>query len=260
MPAGDRALLEERVVAAVVDRHLVLGQVELDDPGHHPGEELAVVGDQHDPGAQPAHERLEPLEPGQVEVVGGLVEQHDVEAAEQQRGQRGAGGLPAGQRGHQRVRADVEAEVGEHRRQPLVEVRGAAGQPVVEAVRVGVARPPAAPSPERRGGRLHRVRSPRRRRYGGRRTRRRSRPRPARAPGAASRRTRRRARSTTEPSSGSRSPARMRSSVVLPAPLAPTTPTTSPGATVRSSASKRVRCACPPARSLVTRVALTGRS
>ena len=123
------------------------------------GEELAVVGDQHDPGAEPAHERLQALEPGEVEVVGGLVEQHDVEAAEQQRGQRGAGGLPTGERRHQRVRADVEAEVGEHRRQPLVEVRGAAGQPVVEAR--GVRRPPrrvgTARSAELGGGRLHRL-------------------------------------------------------------------------------------------------------
>ena len=111
----------------------MLGEVELDDPGHAAGEELAVVGDQHDAAAQAADERLEPLEPGEVEVVGRLVEQHDVEAAQQQRGQRDAGGLAARQRGHQRVRADVEAEVGQHRRQPLVEVGGAAGQPAVEA-------------------------------------------------------------------------------------------------------------------------------
>ena len=51
MPACDGALLEKRVVPAVVDPHLLLSQVELDDAGHDPGEELTVVGDQHDPSA-----------------------------------------------------------------------------------------------------------------------------------------------------------------------------------------------------------------
>ena len=200
-------------------------------------------------------------EPGEVEVVGGLVEQHHVEAAEQQRGQRGSGGLPAGQGGHQRVRADVEAEVGQHRREALVEVRGAAGLPVVEAVRVGVLGAAGVLSvAERRWRPAPWPRSPRRPRCGGRRSGRRSRRRRARAPGAASPRRRRGAPSRPSRRAGSRSPARIRSRVVLPAPLAPTTPTTSPGATVRSSDSKRVRCAWPPARFLATRSALIRRS
>ena len=48
---------------------------------------------------------------------------------------------------------------------------------------------------------------------------------------------------TTDPCSGSEAPASSRSRVVLPAPLLPTTPTTSPGDTVRSRPSKRVRWA-----------------
>ena len=52
------------------------------------------------PPRRPAHERLEPLEAVEVEVVGGLVEQHDVEAAQQQRGERRAGRLAARERGH----------------------------------------------------------------------------------------------------------------------------------------------------------------
>src|SRR6478735_8093682 len=51
-------------------------------------------------------------------------------------------------------------------------------------------------------------------------------------------------------------PARRRRSVDFPAPFAPTTPTTSPGATVRSSASKRVRWPYPPARPWATSVAV----
>ena len=54
------------------------------------------------------------------------------------------------------VRADVEAEVGQHRREPLVEVRGAAGQPVVEAARVRVLGGPGVrPAPSAGGGLLH---------------------------------------------------------------------------------------------------------
>src|SRR4051812_43480415 len=97
MPSGNGTLREVRVVPAVVDRHLLLGQVELDDAGHDPGEELAVVRDQDTTGAEPAHERLQPFQPGEVEVIGGLVEQYDVEAAEHQRGERCSRGLPTGE-------------------------------------------------------------------------------------------------------------------------------------------------------------------
>src|SRR5690606_7939842 len=64
----------------------------------------------------------------------------------------------------------------------------------------------------------------------------------------------------TVPANGSTCRASRLSSVDLPAPLAPTTPTTSPGATVRSRSAKRVRWACPPDRPLATSVALTSRS
>jgi len=89
--ARDGPLLEERVVPAVVDRDPALGEVELDDARDHPREELAVVGDEHHPSTQAPHEPLEPLQPREVEVVGRLVEQHDVEAAQQQGGEGGSG-------------------------------------------------------------------------------------------------------------------------------------------------------------------------
>jgi hypothetical protein len=60
----------------------------------------------------------------------------------------------------------------------------------------------------------------------------------------------------TVPASGAACPASNRNSVVLPAPLAPTIPTTSPGDTVRSSDSNRERWPCPPDSCLATRVAL----
>jgi len=136
VPARHRALLEVGLVAAVVDGHLVLGQVELDDAGHDARQELPVVGDQHDAGAQAAHEGLEPLQAGDVEVVGRLVEQHHVEATEQQGGECDPGGLPAGQGRHEGVHADLEPELGEHRRDPIVQVGRAGCEPTVEAVGV----------------------------------------------------------------------------------------------------------------------------
>src|SRR3954466_12077383 len=60
----------------------------------------------------------------------------------------------------------------------------------------------------------------------------------------------------TVPASGSSSPASRRRSVDLPAPLAPTRPTTSPGATTRSSSVNSTRPAWPAARPLATNVAL----
>src|SRR5690554_2451671 len=66
--------------------------------------------------------------------------------------------------------------------------------------------------------------------------------------------------SVTAPACGSSRPASSLRSVDFPAPLAPTTPMTSPGATVRSSESKRVRWPYPPARPWVTRVAVIRQS
>ena len=123
------------------------------------------------PAAQAAHERLEPLEAVEVEVVGRLVEQDDVEAAEQQRGQRRPRGLAAGERRHQGVGADVEAEVGQHRRRSGRRGRrhrwpssGRSATAYASSAPGCVAsRAPRRPPPSRR--------SPRSRRCGGRRTR-----------------------------------------------------------------------------------------
>ena len=60
----------------------------------------------------------------------------------------------------------------------------------------------------------------------------------------------------TLPLSVAINPARVRSSVVLPAPFTPTRPITSPGATTRSSPVKRVRSPCPAASCRAISVAL----
>jgi hypothetical protein len=69
---------------------------------------------------EPADECLEPLEPVEVEVVRRLVEQHDVEPAEQESGQTHSGGLTARERGHggriRRDAAEIETELRQHDR------------------------------------------------------------------------------------------------------------------------------------------------
>ena len=90
--------------------------------------------------AQPGDEPLEPLQPVEVEVVGGLVEQQHVVAGQQQRREPGARGLPAGQRRHRGVERDAEPDVGRDRARALVEVGAAEGEPAVQRGGVGVVR------------------------------------------------------------------------------------------------------------------------
>ncbi len=78
---------------------------------------------EHGSAPQPLHELLQPREAVQVEVVRGLVEEHDVEAGQQQRGETHPCRLATGQRGHERVRPDTvpvqvvrQPELGEHDR------------------------------------------------------------------------------------------------------------------------------------------------
>ncbi len=97
VPPGHLALGQVGGVAAAVGGHLLLGQVQLDDPGDRPGQELPVVADQDGAAAPPGDERLQPGQAVQVQVVGRLVQQGDVVPAEQQRGQAGPGRLAAGQ-------------------------------------------------------------------------------------------------------------------------------------------------------------------
>ncbi len=81
------------------------------------------MGDDHDRAVRFGDELLESIETGEVQVVRRLVEQEHVEAAEQDRGQRGAGRLTPGE--HRDL--DVEAvggqpEVGTDRADAGVEI------------------------------------------------------------------------------------------------------------------------------------------
>jgi hypothetical protein len=136
MTAGGLAFLEVGVVAAPEDAVRALGEIEFEHPGHRARKELAVVADEHDSAAQAAHERFETFETVEVEIVGGFVEQNDVEARQEQRGQSDARRLTAGQRGHQRFGhvgvGEFQAEIREHGGDALVEVGGAAREPAVQ--------------------------------------------------------------------------------------------------------------------------------
>ena len=55
-----------------------------------------VVADQHNPRMHPGQLAFQPLDSGEVEMVGGLVKQQDVGRRGEHAGQRGAAGLAAG--------------------------------------------------------------------------------------------------------------------------------------------------------------------
>ena len=117
------------VVAAAEQGHLLLGQVEFEDLGGRAGQELAVVADDDQAGPLAQDELLEPLQPVEIEVVGRLVEQVEVVPAQQQRAQCGPRGLAAGQRGHRGRPGHLQADVGGHGSDPLVEIGAAQVQP-----------------------------------------------------------------------------------------------------------------------------------
>ena len=79
-------------------------RVEFEHRGHRPLEEVPVVGDDDHPAPARPHPGLEPVQPLEVEVVGRLVEQGDVEPGQLDGGQGHLGLLPARQRGQPRPR------------------------------------------------------------------------------------------------------------------------------------------------------------
>ena len=83
------------------------------------------MGNQHHTAAQALHKRFQLGQAVQVQVIGGLIQQHDVEPAQQQGGERHARGLSAGEPGHLGLGADVQAKVREDRRYAFIQVRGA---------------------------------------------------------------------------------------------------------------------------------------
>ena len=82
---------------------------------HEAVQELAVVGDHQQRALVAAQEALEPDERFEIQVVGGLVEQHGVGAHEKNAGQGDAHFPATGERGHRAIDdAWAEAEAGEN--------------------------------------------------------------------------------------------------------------------------------------------------
>lgn len=140
VPARGLALLQVGRVATAVQVDLLLGEVELQHLGDRAHQELAVVADDDGPGPQPRDEALQALQAVEVEVVGGLVQQEDVVAGEEQRGESGAGCLAAGEGRHGQVQAHGEAQLGGDLRGPLLQVRAAEGEPALQGLGVRVVR------------------------------------------------------------------------------------------------------------------------
>ena len=94
------------------------------------------MGYQHHTTAHPLHDLLETRQTVEVEIVGGLVEQDDVEPRTQQRGKPDTRRLPAGQVRHERGfgcgRAGFESEIDKCGGQTFVQVGCAGRQPVIE--------------------------------------------------------------------------------------------------------------------------------
>ena len=191
LPASDGALVEVGLVAAAVGRDAFQAPVDLDDARDRRGQELAVVADDHHRRVEPEHELLEQVEALDVEVVRGLVQQVGVVAGEQQRRQTDAGGLAPGQGGHVEVQVHAQPEVVSHDLQPVVEVGAAQRQPGLQRARVGLVGGRVAVGEGLRLA-VEVALGARRRPYGGRGARGRTRQAPGRAPARGSRAGRRR--------------------------------------------------------------------
>ena len=124
--------------------------VELGHVCHSSAQELPVVAHEHHRALETGDPRLEPLEPDGVEVVRRLVEQYDVEPAEQQRGKPCTRCFATGKCGHRALEQMLgEAERGAHLADPRVEVGPAEGEPMLERLGIEVAR---AVGTDRKGG------------------------------------------------------------------------------------------------------------
>jgi hypothetical protein len=83
--------------------------VQLEDAGGDVVEEAAVVGDEQHRAAVFAQQAFQPLDRGEVQVIGRLVQQQHVRARHQRHRQRDPLLHPAGQRAHLRIAAQAEA-------------------------------------------------------------------------------------------------------------------------------------------------------
>ena len=183
------------------------------------------------PARRPPRKPLEALETREVEVVRRLVEAEDIEAGEQDRGERCPGGLAARELADLVGRPPREPDVGQRRRSPRVEVAAAEREEAVErvAVRLGQLGLVAEPRAERVELVARRADAGAAAEVGEHRL--------ARPRLGLLRQVADRARAHDLAASGSSTPASSRSRVDLPMPFGPTIPTRSPGPTASDTRS-----------------------
>ncbi len=92
--------IEIGLPASPVQRQPVRAGVDLSDRGHDALEKRPVVGDDDESAAAAVQEVLQPFEAVEVEVVGGLVQEHDVEPGQQERRESHPRRLTAGKLRH----------------------------------------------------------------------------------------------------------------------------------------------------------------
>ena len=115
--------------------------VDLDDPPDRPVEEGAIVRDDGQPAVEAGQEALEPLQTVEVEVVRRLVEQEQVEAREENRGQAGSRRLAAGKGRRRLLERDVEPELGADGAGSMLEIAATEREEALERRAVGVGLP-----------------------------------------------------------------------------------------------------------------------
>jgi hypothetical protein len=99
-------------------QHTRSAAIQPDRGAGNPFQQAPVMADHDDAGAHAGEFLLQPLDAGQVQMVGRFVEQQDVGFGGKHAGQRGSPGLAAGQ--HRRVFVAGEAELFEQIRGPVV--------------------------------------------------------------------------------------------------------------------------------------------
>ena len=123
--AGCVSLLHVVAPPAGVFTDATRAGLDLDDAGHDPVEERAVVRDHDQRCVDFLEKPLEPLETVEVEIVRRLVQQQDVVSRQEDRCERDACGLTTGQARRVSVEHELEAQLAEDRPRARVEVTAA---------------------------------------------------------------------------------------------------------------------------------------
>ena len=107
--------------------------VQLDDLSDRVCKQLAIVGDEDDRASMGMKQRSQSPQPIVIEVIGRLVQQHDVEPRDRQRREPRPRSLASGQAPQRTVEEFlIEPELKECSRHPRIDIAAAKGQPPLE--------------------------------------------------------------------------------------------------------------------------------